>query len=293
MSNIIEFARERISQSPLTTDPWDYLYVENFLPEEFYDELSKETMSLLNHDELKKNEKTKVSLYDTRKSDEDQSMKNNVEKVCRGGDLGVNWLGSTRPDHALDVLPRASEFFKIFNDKVFRDLLSVKFKNSGRCGTVPQPKLTCTYAAYDVHTPGYTYKIHCDSGKKILSIIFYLAAKGDDESLGTRIYPGHIVPGDLDYDKDCVKILPYKPNSIFFFSRTNEKWKDDDGVERMKISNHAVQHKSTKTYLRRTIQLCFMDRLNGEERRKIYKHKLGYREVGQKQKNGLSSMTGD
>lgn len=282
MDNIIDLARERISQSSLTTDPWDYLYVENFLPEEFYDELSKETMSLLNHDELKKHAKTKVCLYDTRKSDEDESMKNNIEKVCRGGDLGATWLGSTRPDHALDVLPRASEFVKIFNDKVFRDLLLVKFKNSGRCGTIPPPKITSTYVAYDVHTPGYKYKIHGDSGKKILSIIFYLAAKGDDESLGTRIYPGHTICDNLDFDKDCVKILPYKPNSIFLFSRTNEKWRDDNGVERIKISNHAVDHNSTKTHLRRTLQVCFMDKWNGEERRKIYKHKPGFVDAGQK-----------
>jgi len=279
MGNIIELARERISQSSLTTDPWDYLYVENFLPEEFYDELSKETMSLLNHDELKEHSKTKVCLYDTRKSDEDESMKNNVDKVCPGGDIGATWLGSTRPDHALDVLPRASDFFKVFNDKVFRDLLLVKFKNSGRCGTHPQPKITSTYVAYDVHTPGYRYKIHGDSGQKILSMIFYLATKGDDESLGTRIYPGHTRCDDLDFDKDCVKTLPYKPNSILIFSRTNEKWKDANGVERIKISNHAVRHKSTKTRLRRCIQICFMDRLNGAERSKIYKLPKGFKQV--------------
>jgi len=265
-NNIVDFAREKMSQASLTTDPWDYLYVENFLPEEFYNKFDKETMSLLNHDKIQNNARRRVCIYDTRNSDKDVSMETNTRKNW----LNKDWPSTRRTDTAENAMPYSHKFCKIFEDKVFRDILLAKFKNSGRCGDRPQPKITGTYATYDVQTPPFKYKVHGEAGQKILSILVYLATKGDDESLGTRIYPGHTVPDRLDFDKDCVKIIPYRPNSIFLFSRTNDIWHDSDGVKHRKISNHAMQNNSTKTRLRRSIQLFYMEDLSAEERSKIY-----------------------
>ena len=250
MDSTLEFTKQKVSQTMLTTDPWDYMYVENFLPQEFYDKLNKETLSMIDHNLRKDNPaRRRVCLYDSRNHpNEEKSMELNIKK---------GWIDPKRiPSRTL-----SKEFCNIFLNKDLQDLLLLKFKNSGRCSERPQPKPENMYATYDIQTPGYKYHIHADSGQKIFSILLYLADEGDDENLGTRLYPSFTKPPHLDFHKDLVKIAPYKPNSLFLFSRINEGWYDDDGVFHRKCSNHAMTNPKTSQVLRRSIQVNLIDPL--------------------------------
>ena len=148
------------------------------------------------------------------------------------------------------LLSPSNDLCKVFKDKSVQNLLLEKFKNSGMCGEVPQPTILGTYIVYDVQPPGFVYKIHIDSMTKILSIIFYLASKDDDESLGTRLYPGDKKAKHLNVYTDCVKIAPYKPNTILCFSRNDPKFNPSKYW-----TNHAMINSSTKQ--RRSIQIFY------------------------------------
>ena len=218
----IQFVKTRILQSSLSIEPWDHLYVEDFLPGPIYDKVDKETSSLINLTDLSKRKQLALS--------------------------------------------PSNDFCKVFKDKSVQDLLFEKFKSSGKCGEVPQPTIKKARIAYDVQPPGYRYRVHNDAPWKILSIIFYLAAKDDDEELGTRLYPGDKPPHTIvslrrkphkkihnfNIHTDCVKISPYKPNAILIFSR------NDPILNPSKYwTNHAMINSSTKC--RRSIQVFYSD----------------------------------
>ena len=97
---------------------------------------------------------------------------------------------------------------------------------------------------YDITTQGHTYRVHTDRWNKVITIIFYLADKDDDVSLGTRLYSSEKRPEEINWDVDCIKTIPYIPNTVCMFAPDSQpkQW-----------TNHAMGHTSTQTKYRKTV----------------------------------------
>jgi len=93
---------------------------------------------------------------------------------------------------------------------------------------------------------GYSLGPHTDSPNKVLTLLFYLPAKDDDLDSGTVVY----VPKDRglrcsgnkhhDFkDFDVVKKMPFKPDSVFAFEKSNISF---HGVETVKKVRDVLQY---------------------------------------------------
>ena len=68
--------------------------------------------------------------------------------------------------------------------------------------------------AYSSCGAGYSYPVHTDLNKKILSNILYLSEKGE----GTRLFS--------EKNGEVKKQSPWKPNRLFSFKRGEDTWHD-------------------------------------------------------------------
>ena len=84
----------------------------------------------------------------------------------------------------------------------------------------PEKKQSYSYTELNLVCTGkdYVYPIHNDSPDKILSVVIYLSPKNNT--------------GTLFYDTkkgDGKRVVEWKPNRAFFFSRNNETWHSYEG----------------------------------------------------------------
>ena len=235
MSNVLEHILNKINEAQLIQDPWPYLFIEEYVPESFYKKLCNETISI----HLQKN-------YDAYRGRTEEIGWRQIEEVAN------TWydVSPTSLNYGGESL---QEYCDAVSSKEVQSAISFKFadflKKYGHLNEVNKSQdIVGVVTEYDVITTGWEYPIHSDIRKKLFTHLHYLAVEGDDESIGTRLYPNTGKGDSLDYDKDCLRTLPYLPNSTFIFcpSNVNEH-----------RTNHAVCHRSKQTKYRRSIHTFY------------------------------------
>jgi hypothetical protein len=92
---------------------------------------------------------------------------------------------------------------------------------------------------------GYSLGPHTDSPNKVLTLLFYLPSAEDDVSSGTVIYrpkDGRRCDGNKHHefkDFETVKAMPFLPNSVFAFEKSNLSF---HGVETVKKVRDVLQY---------------------------------------------------
>jgi len=79
---------------------------------------------------------------------------------------------------------------------------------------------------FALHEPNYALGVHTDIAWKVLTLIFYVPDRGDDESLGTALYvprdPNLVSDGSRHLDPALfrhVATVPFRANSALIFAR--------------------------------------------------------------------------
>lgn len=185
---------DKVCASELQRDPFDHIFIENVFPEVVYREMIKE----IGKNEYIEIEKSRGTTGYPKRFTSD--MKSPFWKFVKKS------LVSGKFRKAL------CEHFGIVDDFLpVQDVLLIRDE------------------------PGYSIPPHTDSLNKIITVLFYLPKDNSLESEGTSIFK----PKKEDFvcekgthynfeDFEKVKTMPFKPNSMFAFKRTNNSF---HGVE--------------------------------------------------------------
>lgn len=146
-------------------------------------------------------------------------------------------------DESLAGLPaEKSAFWRQFRDTwqrgAFGNLLVSKFQSLIDQRLKGNPNIEFYDELMLVHDiQNYTLGPHTDSPKKLITVVFYLPADDRHASMGTCIYlprdGSFSCPGGPHYKHERfvrVKSMPYVPNSVFCFFKTDNSF---HGVEKL------------------------------------------------------------
>ena len=203
-----KYVLNQIKNSDVSNTPWKHLIVKDFLPKDLYEGVKQETEQYTYNEVLKKTNIRAFHIY--------------VNE-------SVNVFPST---------PYLKEYYDILLDSdivnAIKSKLSIK----------QNPK--DFYSELNLFTKDYVYdEIHPDRSDKLITMLHYLADDGDDESLGTMLYPPDKDGTKMDVFNDCVKSAPYISNTVCLFAPNDSKnYK----------TNHCMANKSDKTFLRKSFQ---------------------------------------
>lgn len=207
-----EYVHNRILKSEVSTNPWNHLIIKDFLPEDLYNGVKEETLKYTQNSVL---EKTNVRAFHIYVNE------------------SVNVFPST---------PYLKEYYDI--------LLNSDIVNTIKSKLSINQNHKDFYSELNLFTKGYVYdEIHPDRSDKLITMLHYLANEGDDESLGTMLYPPDKDGTKMDVFKDCVKSAPYIGNTVCLFTPNDSKEYK---------TNHCMANQSDKTFLRKSFQTFWL-----------------------------------
>jgi len=155
-------------------------------------------------------------------------------------------------NESMGVMPHTPNLLEYYNILLDESIInSIKRKLS----VSQHPK--DFYSELNLFTQGYVYDaIHPDSSTKAITMLHYLAEKGDDESLGTFLYSPYEDGAKLDVFKDKVTSAPYISNCALLFAPRGGDERDDGPVSFR--TNHCMANISETTFLRSSFQTFWM-----------------------------------
>ena len=223
----LNYICDNIESTNIITTPWDHIHLKKFLPNDLFNTINNEITEYY-ISEVRENKRISKRIYNY----EYRPM-----------------IGET-PDVKI-LAPGLKQYYNILNSVEIKNILTEKFNITKKY----KYGLNELFGDCDIITPGYEWPIHTDISRKLITIVHYFAEDNDDTEIGTRVYPPTEQIDDLDYEKDCVQVIPYIKNSAIIFSPCKEVGK---------CTNHAYRHKSTTTKYRKALQTFFVKRTKGK-----------------------------
>ena len=201
MNNPLEHFIDRLRSTRVELDPFPHYFVEHVFPEDYYRELLRN----LPPSDVYKNlyEVTDLKLDHFRHRDQ--------------RDMDHGWT---------DRLPAEQKiFWESFNQWFLSDELAQAVMKSFGWETWPAVSIESQFVR---HRAGYFLGPHSDLYTKLVVLLLYLAPDDKAEHLGTSLYrpkqAGFSCPHSKHYafeDFVRVKTLPYRPNSLLAFVRSD------------------------------------------------------------------------
>ena len=213
----LAYVIERLRSAELVFDPYPHYYLENVVPEEYYE-------SILSH-------LPQSSVYENLYAVTDLKLDHFRHRDQR--DFNQGWT---------ELLPdKLKSFWNEFNDWFLGPELAQSLLQtfaaplSERFGEQKSWPETSVESQLIRHRAGYFLGPHSDLYSKLVVVLFYLAPDSRAEHLGTSIYrpkdPSFACPLGTHYSFDDfvrVKTVPYRPNSLLAFLRSDRSF---HGVE--------------------------------------------------------------
>ena len=201
MSNPLEHLISRLRSAKVEPDPFPHYFVEHVFPEDYYRELLHNLPSSDVYENLY--EVTDLKLDHFRHRDQ--------------RDMDQGWT---------DRLPTEQKiFWESFNQWFLSAELAQAVMKSFGWETWPAVSIESQFIR---HRAGYFLGPHSDLYTKLVVLLLYLAPDDKAEHLGTSLYrpkqAGFSCPDSKHYpfeDFLRVKTLPYRPNSLLAFARSN------------------------------------------------------------------------
>jgi len=223
----------RITKTNLSVDPFEHKFVKEIFPKNFYEKLignlpnKKDYIPLTKTGTVSKNHPLERFVFFL-----------NLENV--------NKLENSKKETLMELI-------KIFASPIFFKTVSNEFKNTIN-------ERINNFTDYEINLLGkerfeftiqaslvkdfkkYQLGVHTDTTKKFLSFLFYIPKDEQLIDLGTalykpkkEIYTGekgnyHMSPDITDQNFELIKKVPFLPNSLLVFPRTNNSF---HGVEKI------------------------------------------------------------
>ena len=214
--NIHDHLYKKIESANVDLWPWEHLHIEELIPNDLYVNLREFLIGNEDQDKFR------------------ESSNFRHDKI----------LFSLSRDMRIDN-PYVMEYIDMLflNEDIIKMLVS-KFNTEHSYSLTERNtnhEIVDVYAEYDVLKQGFDHSIHQDVSPKVISLVHYFAEDGDDETLGTRLYPGWKVFNksihDDSHSKDVSlyyeKTIPYLPNSSLIFSPSDQMGR---------LTNHHFHH---------------------------------------------------
>lgn len=201
MNSPLKHFVDRLRTTTVERDPFPHYFVEHVFPEDYYRELLQNLPSSDVYENLY--EVTDLKLDHFRHRDQ--------------RDMDQGWT---------DRLPTEQKiFWESFNQWFLSAELAQAVMKSFGWETWPAVSIESQFIR---HRAGYFLGPHSDLYTKLVVLLLYLAPDDRAEHLGTSLYrpkqAGFSCPDSKHYpfeDFMCVKTLPYRPNSLLAFVRSN------------------------------------------------------------------------
>ena len=230
MSSAVEdHVLARINQAPIKRLPSPHFYIEGVLPDDYYRELL-------------------ANMPD----DEDYTCLGDTGRVPKGA-YRERFVFLPTPDD-IDCLPAEKRAFWhelgkwMYGQRLFRAMVG-KFAQAAAtrfAGKLDKIKLTSEVLVVRDRT-NYSIGPHTDAAHRFLSMLFYCPPDASQEHLGTSLYMpldrSFTCEGGPHYDFDkFVKVdtMPYRPNSLFCFLRTNTSFHGVEPIEDADVSRDVI-----------------------------------------------------
>src|SRR5690349_22392287 len=210
MENPLNHFIGRLGGVKVDTDPFPHYYLEQVLPESYYQEL-------LHH-------LPGSSVYENLYEVTDLKLDHFRHRYQR--DLNEGWTNA--------LPPKLQNFWNSFNEWFLSPRLAQAFLESfaeplrSRIGEREAWPEVSVEAQFIRHRAGYFLGPHSDLYTKLVVVLLYLAPDARAERLGTSLYrprrTGFSCPDSKHYpfeDFIRVKTAPYKPNSLLAFVRSD------------------------------------------------------------------------
>ncbi len=230
---MIDQVIKNIKDTELSEEPFEHKFVNEVFPKEFYKNLidnlphKKDYMPLTNTGTVSKNHPLERFVFFL-----------NLENI--------NKLEKIKKEPLLELI-------KIFTSPIFFNTVTDQFKNVIR-------NRIKNFSQYEIDLLGkdkfefdiqaslvkdfkkYQLGVHTDTTKKFLSFLFYLPSDKKLIELGTALYKPkkeidtgpkgnkHIAPSETEKAFNLVKKVPFLPNTLLVFPRTNYSF---HGVEKI------------------------------------------------------------
>lgn len=224
-STVEDHVLSRIAEAPIQRLPTPHFYLEGVFPDDYY-----------------------RALLANMPGDEDYTCLGDTGRVPKGAYRERFVFIPTSED--IDRLPEEKrdfwrDFSKwLYGERFFRTMVG-KFSQAAAtrfAGKLDKIKLTSEILVVRDRT-NYSIGPHTDAPHRFLSMLFYCPPDASREHLGTSLYMpidrGFTCEGGPHYDFDkFVKVdtMPYRPNSLFCFLRTDTSF---HGVEPIADENVA------------------------------------------------------
>ena len=243
--NIYEHLYKKIESANVDLWPWEHLHIEELIPNDLYVNLREFLIGNEEQDKFRerskfRHDKMLFSLSRDMRIDTPYVMEY-IDMLFLNEDIIKMLVSKFNTEHS--YIPDMERH----NPNISRSLTE---RNTNR-------EIVDMYSEYDVLKQGFDHPIHQDVPPKFISLVHYFAEDGDDETLGTRLYPGWKVFNkpihDDSHSKDVSlyyeKTIPYLPNSSLIFSPSDQMGH---------LTNHHFQHLSEKTEFRRAIHSFYL-----------------------------------
>lgn len=204
-----------IMNTPVRPYPFPHFYAEDVFPAGFYSEL-------VNSFPVPRSMKP---LAEARGADpEDYPERFVLPLTSQSGELPAAWT-------------RIGEFIR---SEGFRDTMLWKFQQIVAPRMQASTRLHSELILVD-DRKNYSIGPHTDNPAKVLTALFYLPTGNEHPEIGTSIYmpnnPEFKCPGGVHHEFagfQKVRTMPYKPNSLFAFAKTDNSFHAVDPIPELK-----------------------------------------------------------
>ncbi len=235
MNNIDEVRQhvmEKIESAELLSDPFDHKFVENVFPEDFYQELIKNTPEKSHYTPIVETgsvspgyspERFIFNLFDKKLIDKlDQKRKIFLEALIKVL-VSDKFFSSVTTQFSKAIDNRLRNFSEEEKERFGTSDFRFYFRSS----------LVKDFTKYNIGA-------HTDSIAKFVTFLFYIPADDGLRKNGTSLYKPkieikhdrHFKPDETEQFFDKIKTCPFIPNSVLIFPRTATSF---HGVEEINI----------------------------------------------------------
>ena len=194
MDSSLNYLINNINNTPILNEPYDYLYIENFIDKNLYNSVVKSCNNIMNKKQ-----------YDILSHTSSIAPATKYEKFTEWANMGnryrYEFMKNNKLKKNLDI--SINNYLELLLNQNVQNAILNKFKYKRA------NKNTSFYSTLDYVTEKFEYPVHNDVKPKNISLIHYLAPDNNSQHLGTMLY---------NEKRKYVKTPPYKKNSCFIFA---------------------------------------------------------------------------
>lgn len=226
MSSSVEaYVRYRIANAPLLTFPFPHFFIRDIFPDDFYTSL----ISYLPDQEFFNRTARAIAVPQDGYKERSICSLKDLENNHSNAQSALFW-------QSISSWMLSKNFSSLIAEK-FEDTLIERFGVLGEEQVVSEARMV-------LDRKNYAIGPHTDAQQKLVSLLFYLPRDTGHAHLGTSIYipndPDFACAGGPHYNFDGftkVVTMPYVPNSLLAFAKTDQSFHgveriQDDGIER-------------------------------------------------------------